>query len=136
MAARGDIVRAGVGWPTHLPGLAGPALSAVIVTALVDGRPGLADLWSRMVRWRIGWGWWALVAGTAAVALLGVLVPVILGDPVPAVADFGEYTEIGSIGRAGVIVVAFVVNGSARRRAGAGSPCTGCSADTTCGRRP
>src|SRR3954464_11834006 len=66
MALRGDVVRAGVGWPTHLPGLAGPALSAAIVTALAEGRTGLADLGARLTRWRVGWGWWALVVGTAA----------------------------------------------------------------------
>jgi membrane protease YdiL (CAAX protease family) len=111
MAVRGDVVRAGVGWPTHLPGLAGPALSAVIVTALADGRRGLADLGSRLLRWRVGWGWWALVAGTAALALLGVVVPLITGDPVPAVDDFARYSGIGPLGLLGVVVVALLVNG-------------------------
>ena len=73
LAVRGDVVRMGVGWPTHLPGLAGPALAAVVVTALVDGRAGLRDLWARVTRWRIGWRWWAVVAGTLSLALVGVI---------------------------------------------------------------
>ena len=35
-----------------LPALFGPALAAIIVIAVVDGRPGLRDLLGRMVRWR------------------------------------------------------------------------------------
>ncbi|MGZ4657248.1 MAG: CPBP family intramembrane glutamic endopeptidase [Blastococcus sp.] len=111
MAVRGDIVRPGVGWPTHLPGLAGPAVAAVVVTALADGRPGLADLWARVTRWRVGWRWWWLVLGTAALALLGVVVALITGDHVPTVAEFASYSGIGRIGLAGVVVVAFLANG-------------------------
>ena len=57
LAMRRDVVRMGVGWPTHLPALIGPALAAIVVTAMVDGRPGLRDLWTRVTRWRIGWRW-------------------------------------------------------------------------------
>ena len=109
--AAGDVVRAGVGWPTHLPGLAGPALSAVIVTTLADGRTDLADLGARLTRWRVGWGWWGLVVGTAALALLGVVVPLVTGGRVPAADEFARYSGIGPLGLAGVVVVAFLVNG-------------------------
>jgi membrane protease YdiL (CAAX protease family) len=111
MALRGDVVCAGVGWPTHLPGLAGPALSAVIVTTLADGRTGLADLGARLTRWRVGWGWWGLVVGTAALALLGVVVPLVTGGRVPAADEFARYSGIGPLGLAGVVAVAFLVNG-------------------------
>ena len=111
MAVRGDVVRTGVGWPTHLPGLAGPAVAAVIVTALVDGRPGLRDLGARLTRWRVGWGWWLLVLGTASLALVGVVVAAVTGEPVPSVEEFSSYSGIGRIGLLGVVVVAFVVNG-------------------------
>jgi CAAX protease family protein len=57
---------------------AGPMLAALIVIAVVDGRPGLRRLWSSMVRWRVGWRWYAaallvpltvvLAAGTLNVA--------------------------------------------------------------------
>jgi hypothetical protein len=55
LAVRGETVRAGVGWPTQLPGLAGPALAAVTLTALLEGRVGLRDLATRVIRWRIWW---------------------------------------------------------------------------------
>lgn len=38
---------------------AGPLLAAVIITAVVDGRPGLRALGRRMILWRVGWQWYA-----------------------------------------------------------------------------
>jgi uncharacterized protein len=70
------MVDQGVGWPTHLPGLLGPAISAAVVTACVDGREGLVDLWQRLTRWRVGWWWFSvvalLVAGAIGLAISGV----------------------------------------------------------------
>nr|WP_055501709.1 CPBP family intramembrane glutamic endopeptidase [Nonomuraea pusilla] len=50
VAATGGLVRPGVAWPTHLPGLLGPALAAVAVTAAVDGRRGVSALLRRVPR--------------------------------------------------------------------------------------
>ncbi len=111
MLVAGAVARPGDGWPTHLPGLLGPALACVAVTALVDGRPGLADLWRRTTRWRVGWGWWLLVVGTAALALLGVLVPLASGEEVPSWSAFTRYTGIADIGLLGAVIYALVVNG-------------------------
>lgn len=57
MSIGGAHVRAGVGWPTHLPGLVGPAVAAVLVTVLADGRAGFVDLARRALRWRVGATW-------------------------------------------------------------------------------
>ncbi len=38
---------------------AGPLVAALIVTGVVDGRVGLRELWSRMLRWRVGLRWYA-----------------------------------------------------------------------------
>ena len=54
IAIRHDIVERGHGWPTHFPGLVGPLIAAVIVTATIDGFAGVRDLVHRMFRWRIG----------------------------------------------------------------------------------
>jgi membrane protease YdiL (CAAX protease family) len=111
IAVRGEVVRSGEGWPTHLPGLAAPAVAAAVVTALVDGRSGLRDLGRRMIRRRVGARWWWLVVGTASLALLGLVVAVVQGDPVPSIDDFASYSGIGMIGLTGVVVLAFFVNG-------------------------
>jgi uncharacterized protein len=38
---------------------AGPLLAALVVTAVVDGRRGLRELGSRVLRWRVNWRWYA-----------------------------------------------------------------------------
>jgi uncharacterized protein len=51
-----------------------PALAAVAVTLVLAGRPGLRQLGSGLVRWRVGWRWYALVLlgpfGVSTTALL------------------------------------------------------------------
>ena len=39
----GDVIEKGSGWPTHFLALLGPMVAAVVVTAWVSGRGGLAD---------------------------------------------------------------------------------------------
>ena len=51
-ALAGDVIEKGSGWPTHFLALFGPMVAAVVVTAWVSGRSGLADLLKRMSRWR------------------------------------------------------------------------------------
>lgn len=111
LVVRGDLVKAGAGWPTHLPGLLGPALAAVLTTAVLDGRAGLRDLGHRAVRWRVGWLWWLVVAGTLALAALGALQALVTGADVPALADFARYTGVGAITPVGVVATVLVVNG-------------------------
>ena len=41
----------------------GPAIAAVAAAATVGGRAGLRELGSRLVRWRVGWVWYAVVLG-------------------------------------------------------------------------
>jgi uncharacterized protein len=50
---------------------AGPLLSALIVTAVVDGRQGLRSLGSRLVRWRVGWHWYAAALLIPLAVVLG-----------------------------------------------------------------
>ncbi|HEX8981940.1 MAG TPA: CPBP family intramembrane glutamic endopeptidase [Ktedonobacterales bacterium] len=50
------------GW--HAVGALGPITAAFIVTAMVDGRNGVRTLLKSMGRWRVGWLWWAIGAGT------------------------------------------------------------------------
>jgi membrane protease YdiL (CAAX protease family) len=39
---------------------AGPLLASLIVLGMTEGRSGLRELWQRVVRWRIGWPWYAV----------------------------------------------------------------------------
>lgn len=68
------------GWVALLAGY-GPALAAVIVTALTLGRAGLRSLGRRLLTWRVGLRWYAaallIPAGTvlAGIVLLGLFTP-------------------------------------------------------------
>lgn len=61
----------------------GPLSSAFIVTVISDGKPGLRRWVRRLLRWRVGWGWYAF-------ALIGIPVVLVLGTlPLPgALATF------------------------------------------------
>src|SRR5215211_8546847 len=89
------------GWE-QFPFLAtGPLLAALIVLALTEGRAGLQDLGSRMIRWRVGWIWYALaIALPLAVHLLTVGLNVALGAGAPSLAQFSPWY---------VVIVVFAV---------------------------
>ena len=73
MAVRGDVVREGQGWPTHLIGLAGPAVAAVITTGSCDGWEGVAALLRRCRQWRVPQIAWVAVAGAVALASMALI---------------------------------------------------------------
>lgn len=105
MALAGIVVEPGQGWPTHLPGLLGPAVAAFVVTGVTEGRAGLAELWSRIIRWRVHWIWYALIATTAAMALI----PVLTGS-VTAAQSLVRYSGAPMAGL-WVVLYVLVVNG-------------------------
>lgn len=103
----GDTFRQGIGWPTQMPGLAGPLVAAVIVTWLADGAEGLGALWRSITAWRAGW-WWLAVPAILGAGAVGLLVS---ADDL-VVADLTTYTGIGeSLGALATIAVVFVCNG-------------------------
>jgi membrane protease YdiL (CAAX protease family) len=53
--------------------LLGPSVSGLTLTALLDGRAGLHDLWSRLIRWKVGARWYAVTLLTAPLFLLAIL---------------------------------------------------------------
>ena len=63
-----------------LLGLFGPALAAIVVTAVTDGRRGVMALLKRTVRWRVPLPWYLVALGLpAALALLAAGLYVLLG---------------------------------------------------------
>jgi membrane protease YdiL (CAAX protease family) len=51
----------------------GPSLSGLLLTAALDGRAGLADIWQRMTRWRVGGRWYAIALLTNPVLFAAIL---------------------------------------------------------------
>src|SRR5436190_11891126 len=54
------LVRGHISGPNPL----GPLVAGIIVTAIVSGRAGLREFFSRIVRWRVGVRWYAITFGT------------------------------------------------------------------------
>lgn len=51
----------------------GPSLSGLLLTAALDGRLGLGELWRRMIRWRVGGRWYAVALLTNPLLLAAIL---------------------------------------------------------------
>jgi membrane protease YdiL (CAAX protease family) len=72
--------------------VAGPSLAGLLLTALVDGRAGLAALVSAIRHVRVPLRWYALALLTTPVLMLGVLLPMsvwISTDYAPSFLPFG-----------------------------------------------
>ncbi|MDQ2749690.1 MAG: CPBP family intramembrane metalloprotease [Actinomycetota bacterium] len=111
-AASGHTVAQGQGWPTHLPSLLGPMLAAFVVTAFTTGRDGIRDLLIRMVRWRIGWRWWAIVLSPLAFFFLVLGVLTAAGADLPPRGDFARFSGVSAgLGVVGVALIIALVNG-------------------------
>lgn len=74
-------------WPVvFIPYFLGPSLSGLLVTGLAYGRTGYRGLLSRMSRWRVGLGWYAVALLTIPLLtvplqfLLSLLSPVYIAD--------------------------------------------------------
>ncbi len=78
-----------------LLGLFGPALAAIIVTAVTDGRPGVRALLGRLVCWRVPIPWYVVAIGLpAALSLLAASLSAWFG---PAVLRVGQLTALDVI---------------------------------------
>lgn len=53
-------------------GLFGPALAAMLVTAVTEGGSGVKALLGRVVQWRAGWVWYVVTMGLPAALTLAV----------------------------------------------------------------
>jgi uncharacterized protein len=83
---------------SHVPGLLGPLLAGVVVTAATGGRPALRDLLARMGRWRVPMRLWLSVPGLLGVAWLTVVVLAPLGRGWPGWAAMGSMDGLPALG--------------------------------------
>jgi len=67
---RGEVVTPGDPWPTHLIGLLGPAIAALVVSAMAGGRDGIRALVGRVVQWRVSPWWYVVAAATIGIGLV------------------------------------------------------------------
>jgi membrane protease YdiL (CAAX protease family) len=88
-----------------------PAIAAIVVTATTSGRRGLRELWSRIIRWRVGWIWYAVIAVTLIAGALIPLPSLLSGADGPTLAAYASYAGAGAWGLAPVIGYVLLVNG-------------------------
>lgn len=69
--------------PFMIPALlGGPSIASLLLTGLVSGRAGFRDLWSRLLRWRVAAGWYAVALLAAPLVMLAVPFALSLASPV------------------------------------------------------
>jgi hypothetical protein len=62
------------------PNPLGPLVAGIIVTAIVSGRSGLREFFSRLVRWRVALKWYLVTfAAPALICLIAVAITLSLG---------------------------------------------------------
>jgi uncharacterized protein len=76
----------------------GPLLSALLVTGISAGVPGLRALWQDLTRWRIKWYWWLAALSPLVMYLLAVLIQAVLGLPVTTPAELGQVEFLPPLG--------------------------------------
>jgi uncharacterized protein len=84
--------------------VAGVPLAALITAALTDGRRGVLDLGRRLVRWRVGWRWYAVVF-VLPVVLVGValaVLPRVGGTPL-------DWTKRPGLGETALLLAVLIV---------------------------
>jgi len=82
-------------WPMYALGASptpffacGPLVAALVVIGVTEGRPGYRALWTRMIHWRVGWGWWAVALGMplAVLAVAALANVTFWGAPAPVLS--------------------------------------------------
>lgn len=84
-------------WPLQASGIsaepgfvpAGPVLAAVIILALTEGWAGLRELGGRLLRWRVGWIWYAVALGLPLLVIASTswLNVAVFGAHIPGLAE-------------------------------------------------
>jgi len=98
-------------FPVFIPlVLAGPSVAGIAMIALVDGKAGLGELLSRLSRWRVGIGWYAVALLTAPLVLFSVLLVLSLFSPVylPGISVSSEKVPLLLSGIAAGLLVGFL----------------------------
>ncbi len=61
--------------------LAGPSVSGILLTALVNGRKGLREISFRLIRWRVGLRWYAIALLAAPLLMMAIYLILSLLSP-------------------------------------------------------
>ena len=97
---------------THFPGLLGPALAALIVTALTRGEAGVVALARRLVEIsRPTWKFAAYSLSPVMFLLLALASAHVSGTALPRWSDFAVYSGVPPLGAVPVLLLVLLFNG-------------------------
>jgi CAAX protease family protein len=83
---------------SHTPGLLAPMISSLGITAVTQGRAGVRDLFSRMVRWRVPVRWYLWTMAPLAVAIAVAAAMSSGPEGFPGLAKWGRMNGFPAIG--------------------------------------
>lgn len=106
LARAGWIVQRGDALPSHVPGLMGPMIAAVLVTWAVHGHAGMHDLFMRMTRWHVARRWWLAAFSPLAFFLVAIPIARMVDGQWPA---WDAFDEMNGFPAAGVLVTWLLV---------------------------
>lgn len=109
MIIDGDLVVPGA-LPSHMPGLLGPAVAAVLAACIFGGRVSVADLLRRVVRVRFPLVGWIAALSPIAFLLAGLVGEAIIEGSWPDLAGLGRFSGVPEIGLPAVLAIVFVAN--------------------------
>lgn len=90
----------------------GPALAALIVTALTLGSKGVGNLLKRLLKWRVGWGYYAFaVLAPIALFAIAALLNRVISGAWPDLSLLGQIDYVPYLGIPGVLGLWFLTYG-------------------------
>lgn len=107
--SHGQIV-SGVGWPTHLPGLLGPALAAGLLARRAGGAVW-ADLCERVTRLPHGRLAWLATLSPLLIIAAAMIAECAITGSLPALDALGLYSGLPALGVLPVLLIVLLVNG-------------------------
>lgn len=97
--------------PTHIPGLLGPAIAALIVSGTIEGKEAFNDLVRRVLLVRFSWIGWLAALAPFGFLLIGVVVARIVEGAWPNPSGLGRYSGVPQYGAVAVLSIVFLANG-------------------------
>jgi membrane protease YdiL (CAAX protease family) len=102
---RGDVS------PSHVPGLLGPMVAALITTWLVSRKSGVHELVRRMASWRVGWRWWLVAFSPLAFFVIAAPIARLIDGSWPEWSAFDRMNGFPEIGVVPVWALVVLLNG-------------------------
>jgi membrane protease YdiL (CAAX protease family) len=96
---------------SHFPGLLGPMLASITVTASTLGKAGLRDLTARILRWRTSFRWYGAALVPAVSAGAGIAAMAVADRGWPSLSDLSSVPGLPSASFLVVTGIVFFING-------------------------